>query len=858
MKLLKRILFISFIIITSIVAAEQAYIIRNPVMLKDNLLFTDNRGSALYTLRDNGIMVLAEGRGIGFHITLSPVSGVIGTKLILDNGMQVPVLIDPVNGKIEYLHEPVPQAGQVSFTNNGVAAWTAGHILHLSDGRSVHLPAYSNTAPVSPAGDFVVSNDHEDHLWLTRINTGDRRRISPVVMSGFYNPVWSPDGKHILFSSLSGVLHIYSMANGSAKELTEGHSPVWKDNETIIFHKILIEKDQMVNSDIYSCNIINGIISPLTHTANVYEMDPSWDNVNNRLIYHTFDKREIHSLKPGSKGNCEILYEIKDDLPIRFYDAPEIKTKGAVYFEIPHVHQVYDPPDWFGAGSAACGGTAAVMCLAYYGTIEPWPTTASRPYPHESLYGRYICDKYYTLLGHYMDRIGYSRGYYGWGAFGYITQNNWYDTKGYMAEFAWKNGMAQKPVDWSPTRSELRQQADLRMPFVLLNSLTTAGHYITVIGYDNPEATTIIVNDPYGNKNSPNYPSYDGTLARYDWPGYNNGYQNLNIVHCFIYFQHAVPTLPDLTVEMYNTLNDTLLTGEIISFELALSNDGDTTSSPTQLVWKLQDNGVNNLGYDIILQQMDIDPVEPGADLYFNYDLKLPDSLISDTYLLSVSVPVDTHFSEIRYENNMISKNIQIVGYPYIYSLSPPDSAVISTTNPVVFAKFRDRSSKVDIDSVSLYMNGMKINELCTWNTREIRRASGPPLEPGIYVMEARVANLAGYESRIKWTFTQTSVSVNPDLLIPAEYTLSVSPNPFNATGTLSFNLPEAGSVSLDIFDLTGRHIVELVREYKTPGSYDVVWNGYSRWGTVVGSGLYIARLTSPAGIKTTRLVMLK
>lgn len=858
MKTIRTILLLFAFITHFALAAESEGIIRKPVSWDNTIVFTDNRGSALYTLRDGEVQVLAEGRGIGYHINISPVSGILGSKLILDNGLQVPVLIHPDGHEIVYLQQPVQQAGQVSFTDKGVATWTSGRTLHLSDGRSVQLPAYANTAPVSPCGDYVVSNDHEDQLWLTRINTGEQRRISPVLKPGFYNPVWSPDGKHILYSSLSGVLHIYSLGNGSVKELTEGLSPVWKDNETVIFHKVLIEKDQAVNSDIYSCNIKNGTVYPLTQTNDTFEMESSWDRFNNRLIYHTFDKKAIQTLKPESKGQHEILFELKDDLPVRFYDTPESRSKGAFYFEIPYVHQVYDPPDWFGAGSSACGGTAAVMCLAYYGTIEPWPTTASRPYPHESLYGRYICDKYYTILGYYMDRIGYSRGYYGWGAFGYITQNNWSDTKGYMAEFAWKNGMVQKPVDWSPTRPELIQQADLRMPFVLLNSLTSSGHYITVIGYDNPDATTIIVNDPYGNKNTPNYPSFDGTLVRYDWPGYNNGYQNLNTVWCYIYFQHDVPTLPDLSLEMYNSLNDTINTGMVLSFEITLANDGDTTSSLTQLIWRLQDNGVNNLGYDSVLHRIDIDPIEPGADLYFNYDLKLPDSLISDAYILSVGAPVDTHFSEIRFENNFIDKSIQIVGYPYIYSLSPTDSAIVSITNPVIFAKFRDRSSKVDIDSVSLFMNGENINKLCSWNTREIRRISGPPLDPGLYEMEARVANLAGFESRIKWTFTQTSVSVNPNLLVPAEYTLSISPNPFNAMGTLSFTLPEAGDMSLDIFDITGRHIIELAREYRVSGSHDIVWNGNTQWGTPAGSGLYIARLISHGVIKTTRLVLLK
>jgi hypothetical protein len=77
---------------------------------------------------------------------------------------------------------------------------------------------------------------------------------------------------------------------------------------------------------------------------------------------------------------------------------------------------------------------------------------------------------------------------------------------------------------------------------VLLNSLTTAGHYITTVGYfDNDAQRTAIFNDPYGNKNTPGYPSYDGAGACYDWPGYSNGYQNLKTVHCFIYARAGWP-----------------------------------------------------------------------------------------------------------------------------------------------------------------------------------------------------------------------------------------------------------------------------------------------------------------------------
>ena len=51
--------------------------------------------------------------------------------------------------------------------------------------------------------------------------------------------------------------------------------------------------------------------------------------------------------------------------------------------------------------------------------------------------------------------------------------------------------------------------------------------------------TTLIFNDPYGNKNV-SYPSANGAGAIYDWPGYNNGYQNLNGVDRYVYARGTV------------------------------------------------------------------------------------------------------------------------------------------------------------------------------------------------------------------------------------------------------------------------------------------------------------------------------
>ncbi len=111
-----------------------------------------------------------------------------------------------------------------------------------------------------------------------------------------------------------------------------------------------------------------------------------------------------------------------------------------------------------------------------------------------------------------------------------------------MAEYISYHG-PQSSVDWSPTVASAQAEINAGYPFVLLNSLTSAGHYICCIGYVTNQ-NTLAFNDPYGNKNLGTYPNYSGTRVFYDWPGYNYGHQNLVTVWCHIYCRSTVGPPP--------------------------------------------------------------------------------------------------------------------------------------------------------------------------------------------------------------------------------------------------------------------------------------------------------------------------
>lgn len=75
----------------------------------------------------------------------------------------------------------------------------------------------------------------------------------------------------------------------------------------------------------------------------------------------------------------------------------------------------------------------------------------------------------------------------------------------------------------------------------------------------------------------------------------------------------------------------------------------------------------------------------------------------------------------------------------------------------------------------------------------------------------------------------------------PTEFALHQNfPNPFNPTTEIRFDLPDAGNVSLAIYDVLGREVANLVSGYREPGYHSATWVA-----TEHASGVYFARFTS-------------
>jgi flagellar hook assembly protein FlgD len=75
---------------------------------------------------------------------------------------------------------------------------------------------------------------------------------------------------------------------------------------------------------------------------------------------------------------------------------------------------------------------------------------------------------------------------------------------------------------------------------------------------------------------------------------------------------------------------------------------------------------------------------------------------------------------------------------------------------------------------------------------------------------------------------------------------------------TLAFVLPEPGHAQLDLFDASGRRVRTLAGGEFTAGIHNASWDGAGADGAPEPAGIYFARLTTPHGATTRRLVRVR
>jgi hypothetical protein len=84
------------------------------------------------------------------------------------------------------------------------------------------------------------------------------------------------------------------------------------------------------------------------------------------------------------------------------------------------------------------------------------------------------------------------------------------------------------------------------------------------------------------------------------------------------------------------------------------------------------------------------------------------------------------------------------------------------------------------------------------------------------------------------------------------------APNPFNPETVIRYAVARRGPVEIQVFDVAGRLVRDLVHEVKEPGAYQARWDGTDDAGHPLASGAYFYRFRADGVTDAKKLILLR
>lgn len=98
-----------------------------------------------------------------------------------------------------------------------------------------------------------------------------------------------------------------------------------------------------------------------------------------------------------------------------------------------------------------------------------------------------------------------------------------------------------------------------------------------------------------------------------------------------------------------------------------------------------------------------------------------------------------------------------------------------------------------------------------------------------------------------------------PAVATPSEFALLQNyPNPFNPETVITYNVAEHMEVTLNVYNIVGQKIKNLVNEKIAPGTQAAKWDGTDESGRQVASGVYFYRIQAGRFVQTKRMLLLR
>lgn len=275
------------------------------------------------------------------------------------------------------------------------------------------------------------------------------------------------------------------------------------------------------------------------------------------------------------------------------------------------------------------------------------------------------------------------------------------------------------------------------------------------------------------------------------------------------------------------------------------------SSSEIKLNWN--DNSNNEIGFKIQRSSNGgtnwevIDSVLQNVNTYTN--LGLTNNTKYNYRIFSYSNAGNSAYS------NISSSTTQMIAPPAPTLISPPNNSLGTPLTPLLDwdTVMTAASYKIQVSNDSLFINTI-------WAAANILQTqtmvpTGVLTNNTKYYWRVWGVNLVGPGSySTVWNFKTTLVKIVQDeqKLIKVRFSQNY-PNPFNPTTNIEFSIPEKSFVKLNVFDISGKQVSQLVNENLSAGTFKYDFNAEN-----LPSGIYFYKFETDKFSETKKMILIK
>ncbi|MEW6050089.1 MAG: S8 family serine peptidase [Candidatus Zixiibacteriota bacterium] len=223
---------------------------------------------------------------------------------------------------------------------------------------------------------------------------------------------------------------------------------------------------------------------------------------------------------------------------------------------------------------------------------------------------------------------------------------------------------------------------------------------------------------------------------------------------------------------------------------------------------------------------------------------------------------------DISGQSDQVQLNSSL-GMIYQYSDIGPMVGIVALSEGATFTALSNSAGKVGLKSQEKYdliASAVNSVDASVIGDRMIAVSFGPytiPVGDSVEIAIALVGGMAVNELVTAAVRAEQRMgiptAVDDDANVPESFSLHQNyPNPFNPSTTISFALPKASDIRLEVFNLLGERVRTLVSGSLAAGEHHIVWMGENDGGQSVASGVYFYRLTGALGEQTRKMMLVK